>query len=235
MTLPKEVTELVRAGRDLLRSSRYSEARDCLKRALEKAEAVVGTESEDLISILKSLAVAVGEGFPGTNSEEVEPLERRAKELAVRFLSEEDARRLQAYESLAITLSLSGSPSEAIDLFRDVLDVLQRSDPHGQRIAMVHGHLADELLATGRADEALPHFEYVAEAERRQDPTTRVYVGSIVLVGICLLRIRRKEDAADIFERALKVLAEHHPNATEGRFAQEIRQHLAEARAGNGP
>ncbi|ANZ37624.1 hypothetical protein BBK82_17770 [Lentzea guizhouensis] len=113
---------------------------------------------------------------------------------------------ISAHANVAAYLRLVGRPEEALAESEQVLAAVE---DHSDRFlhAKVHGQHARTLAALGRLDEAVPQLTYDIEANFRfGDPDSAAH--GLRDLGDYLLRLGRRDEAVDAWQRAEEVWRE---------------------------
>jgi len=139
-------------------------ARSHAERALAGFEASLGREHASTLRALVNLGNVLR--AQGQLAEAEACLRRAADGLERRF----DGRHplvAAALANLAITIAQQKRPADAVPVFRRSLAIREANDPGHPDVAKAHYNLANALLASGAASDALAHYERGLELRRR--------------------------------------------------------------------
>ena len=208
-------------GRTYFNLGEWQKAEPHLRRALELHRSVSGTDNEDTLQANHLLAVVL------RNTGQLDEASTQATAVraqAERMFGPDDERTLQILNDLAQLHKSYREHAKAIELFRTILDRVERGavvDP--EMLAVVRGNLGESLDATGDVEEASAMLTssiaaFVAAHPEPHPDTARARVRYAAL----LLRTGRTEEARAELDAAIKIfdrkLDATHPDALATRL-----------------
>ena len=208
-------------GRTYFNLGEWQKAEPQLRRALELHESVSGAESQDAIQTNHLLAVVLRNTAELDESQERFATLRPAVE---RVFGPDDERTLQILNDIGQLHKMRREHTEAIALFRTVLDRVDRgATVKPEMLAVVRGNLGESLAQTGELDEAsamiAASIEAMTVAHPEPHPDTaraRVrYAALLQATGKTVEARAELESAIAIFDQTLDAT---HPDALATRL-----------------